>query len=212
MSEHRFRRRAGALSLVALFPALLVSTAIDPLGDSHDNATQLHNAIGHSGAVVASAGFELLAAALAPVAVLWLVQLVHDRGRVLANIGGVLGVAGSLGMALIGVHQLFVAALADTDPAHGSAALDRLDHLAGPVVVLFFGVPVALVLLAVAARRAHLVPTWVPAVAGLFFIADFTPIPEAEIIQLLLGLAAFGTIALRTLRAPTWNAKPVAAS
>jgi predicted membrane channel-forming protein YqfA (hemolysin III family) len=212
MPDHSFRRRAGALSLVALFPALLVSTAIDPLGDNHDNTTQLHNAIGHSGAVVASAALELLAAALAPVAVLWLVQLVNDRGRVLANIGGVLGIAGALGMALIGLHELFIAALADTDPAHGTAILDRLDHLAGPVVVLFFGVPIALVLLAIAAHRAHLVPTWVPALAGLFFIADFTPIPEAEIIQLLLGLAAFGTIAFRALRTPTWSTEPAAAS
>ena len=212
MSQHGFRRRAGALSLVALFPALLASTAIDPLGDNHDNATQLHNAVGHSGAVVASAAFELLAAALAPVAVLWLVQLVNGRGRVLANIGGVLGVAGSLGMALIGVHQLFIAALADADPAHGTAVLDRLDHLAGPIVVLFFLVPVALVLLAVAARRARLVPSWVPGVAGLFFIADFTPLPEAEIIQLLLGLAAFGTIALRASRGRAWDPEPAVAS
>jgi hypothetical protein len=212
MPEHSFRRRAGALSLVALFPALIVSTAIDPLGDNHHNASQLHNAIGHSGAVVASAAFELLAAALAPIAVLWLVQLVNDRGRVLANIGGVLGIAGSVGMALIGVHQLFIAALADADPAHGTAVLNRLDHLAGPVVALFFGVPIALVLLAIAAHRAHLVPTWVPAVAGLFFIADFTPIPESEIIQLLLGLTAFGAIALRALRTPNWNTEPAPAS
>lgn len=207
MSDHRFRQRAGALALVALFPALLISTAVDPLGDNHDNATQLHNAIGHSGAVVASAAFELLAAALAPVAVLWLVQVVHDRGRVLANIGGVLGIAGSVGMALIGIHQLFIAALADADPTHGTAVLNRLDHLAGPAVALFSGVPIALVLLAIAAHRARLVRAWVLIAAGLFFVADFTPIPGAEIIQLLLGLATFGVIALR---ASTRHVQPTA--
>jgi hypothetical protein len=210
MSDSNFRQRAGALSLVALFPALLVSTAIDPLGDSHDNASQLHNAIGHSGAVAASAGFELLAAALAPVAVLWLVGLVRDRGRVLANVGGVLGMLGAVGMNLIGVHQLFIAALADRDRANGVAVLDRLDHLAGPVVVLFFFVPAALFLLALAARRAGLVPTWVPVVAAFFFFADLAPLPGVEIVQLLLGLAAFGTIAARALRGPSPSLQPAA--
>lgn len=212
MTENTFRRRAGAVSLVALFPVLLLSTAIDPLGDSHDNASQLHHAVGHSGAVVASAMLELLAAALAPVAVLWLVQLVTGRGRVLANVGGVLGILGSVGMTLIGIHQIFVAALADADPAHGVAVLDRLDHLVGPLPVLFFGVPVALVLLAIAARRAELVPAWVPALAGLFFVADFFPIPGAETIQLVLGLVAFGAIALRGLRPGKWQAETAAVS
>lgn len=211
MNESRFRRAAGAVCLVALFPLLIVSTAIDPLGDNHNNATQLHKAVGHTGAVVASASFELLAAALAPVAILWLVQLVRARGRVLANVGGVVGIVGAVGMALIGVHQFFVAALAEADPGRGTAVLDRLDHLAGPIVVLFFGVPVALVLLAVAARLAGLVATWVPVVAGLFFVADFLPIPGAEVLQLLLGLAAFGTIAVTALRRPAWSARPAAA-
>ena len=211
MSESNFRRYAGALSPVGLFIALLASTALDPLGDNHHNAVQLHKAAGHSGAVVASAAFELIAAALAPVAVLWLVQLVRGRGRTLANVGGVLGILGSVGMTTIGVHQLFVAALADADPAHGTAVLDKLDHLAGPLPVLFFLVPIALVLLALAVHRAGLVAAWVPAAAGLFFLIDFTPIPGHEVIQLVIGLAVFATISLRGARTPLVRVQPAIA-
>lgn len=201
MPVSNFRRRVGALSTIGLFAALIASTIVDPLGDNHDNAVQLHKATGHSSAVVASAALELVAAALAPVAVLWLVQLVRGRGARLANVSGGVGIAGSLGMAMIGVHQFFVAALADADPAHGVAVLDRLDHLVGPVPLLFFGVPVALVLLAVAVYRAGLAPRWVPALAVVFFVIDFLPVPGAEAIQLVLGLIVFGSISARALRA-----------
>lgn len=202
MPESSFRRYAGAIAPAVMFVALLVSTALDPLGENHDNAVQLGKAVGHSSAVVASAAFELIAAALAPVAVLWLVQLVRGRGRTLATIGGVLGVLGAVGMTLIGIHQLFIAALADTDRARGVAVLDKLDHLAGPLPILFFLTPIALVLLAVAIHRAGLVSVWVPAAAGLFFVIDFVPIPGAEVIQLLLGLAVFAAIAFNALRTP----------
>lgn len=211
MPERTFRSRAGAFSVVGLFVALLASTAVDPLGDNHDNAVQLHKAAGHTGAVVASAALELIAAAFAAVAVLWLVQLVRGRGSTLANAGGALGVLGSVGMAMIGVHQILVAALAEADPARGVAVLDRLDHLAGPAPVLFFFVPVALVLLAVAVHRAGLVPGWVPALAGVFFVLEFLPLPGAEVAQLVLGLVAFGTIAARGLRGGEPRLEPAVA-
>jgi hypothetical protein len=211
MTVSSFRRWAGPASPIALFVALLVSTAFDPLGDNHDNAVQLHKATGHSGAVVASAAFELVAAAVTPVAVLWLVQLVRGRGRGLANAGGVLGVAGAVGMTMIGVHQLFVAALADVDASNGVTVLNKLDHLVGPLPVLFFFVPLALVLLAIAVHRAGLVPLWVPVAAGVFFVVEFTPIPGAELIQLLVGLGVFATIALRSLQASQLHAAPAGA-
>lgn len=202
MPDSNLRRWTAAISPTALFVALLASTAIDPLGDKHNNTVQLQKAAGHSGAVVASAAFELLAAALAPVAVLWLVQLARGRGRTLASVGGVLGLAGAVGMTTIGVHQLFIAALADAAPAHGVAVLNKLDHLVGPLPLLFFLTPLALVLLAVAINRAGIVPVWIPAAAAVFFLIDFTPIPGAELIQLLLGLTVFATITLRALRTP----------
>ena len=65
--------------------------------------------------------------------------------------------------------------------------------------MLFFALPVALAMLAVADVRAGLVPRWVIPVAVLFVLADFVPAPGAEIVQMVLGLAAFGRIAYRIL-------------
>ncbi len=56
--------------------------------------------------------------------------------------------------------------------------------------MLFFALPVALTLLAVADVRARLVPRWVIPAAVLFLLAGFVPATAAGIGQLLLGLTA----------------------
>jgi hypothetical protein len=63
------------------------------------------------------------------------------------------------------------------------------------LTVLFFALPVALAMLAIAAVRGGLAPRWVIPAAVLFVLADFAPVPGAEIVQMALGLAAFGRIA-----------------
>jgi hypothetical protein len=78
--------------------------------------------------------------------------------------------------------------------------LTRLDHIASALPLLFFALPVALTLLALANVRAGLAPRWVIPVAVLFALADFVPVPGAELFQMALGLAAFGRIAYRILR------------
>jgi len=189
-----FRRRAGAATIVAFFLVLLAGTLIEPT-DSHANADQLRAAALHSGAAQAAAWCEILAGVLAPVVVLTLMHIVRGRGAALAHTGGILGILGSVGGTLIGLHGLFIVALANQGGATGSAVLARLDHIAPAITVLFFALPVALVLLAVAAVRGGYAPRWVIAVAVLFLLCDFAPVPGAEIIQMVLGLAAFGRIA-----------------
>ena len=189
-----FRRRAGAGTIVAFFLVLLAGTLIAPT-DSHANADQLRAAALHPGAAQAAAWCEILAGVLAPVVVLTLMHIVRDRGRAVANVGGVLGILGSAGSTLIGLHGLFIGALAGQGHATGIAVLGRLDHVASGVPVLFFVLPVALVLLAVAVFLAGYAPRWVIPVAVLFLLADFAPVPGAEIVQIVLGLAAFGRIA-----------------
>ncbi len=193
-SAAAFRRRAGAASIVAFFGVLLAGTLIEPT-DSHANADQLRAAALHSGAAQATAWCEILTGVLAPVVVLTLMHIVRGRGVVLAHAGGILGLLGSIGGTLVGLHGLFIVALAGQDHATGMAVLARLDHIAGGVPVLFFALPVALVLLAVAAVRGGYAPRWVVPVAVLFLLGEFAPLPGAEIVQLALGLAAFGRIA-----------------
>ena len=76
-----------------------------------------------------------------------------------------------------------------------TAVLDRLNHIAPAITVLFFALPVTLTMLAVATARGGLAPRWVIPVAVLFLLTDFAPVPGAEIVQFALGLAAFGRIA-----------------
>ncbi len=194
----RFRRRAGASTIVAFFVALLAATVLEPT-DSHANADQLRAAAAHPGAMQATAWLEIIAGVLAPVVVLTLMHVVRGRGSRLAHVGGVLGVLGSVGMALIGLHRLFVVALAQQG---GSAAsvLDRLDRLAPAIIVLFFVLPIAFVLLAGAIVRAGLAPRLVLAGAAVFLVADMVPLPGAEFVQLALGLVTFGWIAGRIIR------------
>ena len=187
-----FRRRAGAGAIIAFFFLLLASALLEPT-DSHSNGDQLRAAAAHSGAMQAASWCEILAGVLAPVVVLTLMHIVRGRGVVLAHVGGILGILGSVSGALIGLHGLFVVALAGRGDA--TAVLDRLDHIAPAITVLFFALPVALAMLAIAAVRGGLAPRWVIPAAVLFVLADFAPVPGAEIVQMALGLAAFGRIA-----------------
>jgi hypothetical protein len=59
--------------------------------------------------------------------------------------------------------------------------------------------PLAWILLSGAAARAGLVSRWVVAGMIAFAVSDSLPIPAAEEIQGLIGVVAFGAIALRLL-------------
>lgn len=203
-----FRRRAGAGTIVAFFCVLLASTLIEPT-DSHANRDQLRAAALHSGAMQAASWCEIVAGVLAPVVVLTLMHIVRGRGVVLAHVGGILGILGSASGALIGLHGLFFVALAGRSDA--TAVLDRLDHIAPAIIVLFFALPVALTMLAIAAVRGGLAPRWVIPVAVLFLLCEFAPLPGAEIVQMALGLAAFGRIAgtILGMSDAEWESAPV---
>ena len=55
---------------------------------------------------------------------------------------------------MIGLHSLFIVALADNGGGAGNAVLTRFHQIAPAIIVLFFALPVALTLLAVANVRA----------------------------------------------------------
>ncbi len=205
-----FRRRAGATAIIALFCLLLASTLLEPTG-STANSDQLRAAAAHPAAMQASAWCEILAGMLAPVVVITLMHIVRRRGVVLAHVGGILGILGSAGGTMIGLHSLFIVALAQDGGGAGNAALTRLDHIA-PVIPVLFALPVALTLLAVADVLAGLAPRWVIPVAVLFLLAGFAPVPGADFIQIALGLAAFGRIAYCILRMTDaeWESGPAA--
>jgi hypothetical protein len=194
------RRTVCALALPALPLTLLAGTLISPT-DSTTNAVQLRAAAAHGSAWGAAALLELLATALMPLAVAAVVHVVRRRGAALANIGGVLGILGTVGMAAIAFRHLFIYGLAGIEPTAALRTLDRVDHSFGAVALpLMFAGPIAFVILAAAATRARVAPRWIPVGAFIFFVSDMVPIPGAEVVQMLVGLATFGTLALGILR------------
>ena len=194
------RRRACALALPGIPLALLAGALVSPT-DSIDNAVQLRAAADHAGRWQGAAVLELLTAALFPLAAAGIVHVVRRRGSALAHVGAVAAGLGTLGMTSIALRHLFIYGLTAADRQGALHALDRLDNHAGAIAFpLMVAGPLAWILLAGAAARAGLVPRWVVGGAIAFAIADSLPIPAAEEIQSLIGVVAFGTIALRLLR------------
>lgn len=189
------RRLVCALALPAFPLALLAGSLVSPT-DSTDNAVQLRAASAHGTAWAAAAAFELLAAAVMPLAVAAVVHAVRGRGAALATAGGALGVLGTVGMAGIAFRHVFVYGMSTIGQAQALHALDRVDHAFGPVILpLMFLGPIAFVVLAAAAARARIAPRWVPVGAFLFFVADLLPLPGAEVVQQLIGIATFVVLA-----------------
>ena len=195
-----FRRRACALALPGISLALLVGSLISPT-DSTDNAPQLRAAAAHGARWDVAAFCELLAAVLFPVAAAGVASVVRQRGATLATVGAALAGLGSIGMASIGLRHLFIYGLATTPQETALHVLDRIDHAAGLVILpCMFAGPLALIVVVSAAARADYVPVWTIGAAVLFFISDSLPIPAAEEIQGLVGIATFAVVALRLFR------------
>lgn len=194
------RRRACALALPGIPLALLVGSLVSPT-DSNDNAAQLHAAAAHAARWQGAALLELLTAALFPLAAGGVVHVVRRRGAGLAHAGALFAGLGTLGMASIALRHLFIYGLTAADQQTALRVLDRLDSHAGVVAMpLMIAGPLAWIVLAGAAARAGIAPRWIVVGMVAFAFVDNFPIPAAEEVQGLIGLATFGAIALRLLR------------
>jgi hypothetical protein len=193
------RRRACALALPSIPLVLLIGTLVSPT-DSIDNAAQLRAAAAHAGRWQAAALLELLTAALFPLAAAGIVHLVRRRGAALAHVGALFAGLGTLGMTAIALRHLFIYGLTAADQTTALRVLDRLDTHAGAAAMpLMIAGPLAWIALAGAAARAGYVSRWVVLGAVAFAVADMLPIPAAEELQGLIGIATFGTISVRML-------------
>jgi hypothetical protein len=203
----RFRRRACAIALPGIPTVLLVGTLIAPT-DSTRNGVQLRAAAAHGVRWNLAAFCELLAAALFPLAAVGVARVVRERGCGLATVGSALAGLGSIGLAAIGLRHLFIYGLATAPQNAALHALDRLDHAAGPVIFpCMLAGPVALLVLVVSAARAGYLTRWAIAGTVLFFVADMLPIPAAEEIQGLAGIATFVFVAMRLLARDTTESR-----
>jgi hypothetical protein len=192
------RRWAGALALPAFFLTLVGATLADPLDDAAGGATQVREAAGHLAAVKLTFAFELLAAVLLIAATMGIVGAVRGRGSGLVTGGSVLGVLGGVGLAAIGTSHVYLAALAASGTPDGAAILSARDAVAGPLALLFFAAPLAVVFLCAAVVRAGLAPWPLLVVVGAFVVLELVPTPFGELPALIAGLVA-GTWAASAL-------------
>ncbi len=197
------RRWAGALSLPLLFATLVGATFADPLDDRAAAVEQARQATGHLPQLQLTFLFELLAAALMIAVTMTVVGVVRGRGSAVANAGAVLGTLGGVGLSLIAMAHVYLYAIVASGTADGAAVLAARNAGAGFVTPLFFAAPLALVVLAVAAVRARLVPWPVLVIIGVFLVLEVMPLlPGGELFPLLAGLVAYTWIALRIISRP----------
>jgi hypothetical protein len=191
------RRLAPTAALPGIPLVLLLGSLISPT-DSTDNSTQLRAAAAHAARWDAAAFFELTGALLFPLAAVACTRVLPERGRAAATVGAALAGLGSIGLASIGLRHLFIYGLATAPQATALNVLSRVDHVAGAAIVpCMFAGPIALIVLTFAVARAGLASRLAIAGAVLFFISDSLPIPAAEEIQGVIGIATLGYVALR---------------
>ncbi|HEY3530565.1 MAG TPA: hypothetical protein VGK78_15575 [Nocardioides sp.] len=158
------RTRAGLTALVGGAVLLALSRLLTTEGGSP--ADRLHQMNGQDVRVTASALLAIAGfAALVP-GFLTVVATVRGRGGVLATIGGALVVLGGVGFGVL--SSIDLSTLAATHVDSGQAMRDylhQLDVSPGVLVVTPFAVIGYLIgpfLVTLAARRAGVVPPWLP--------------------------------------------------
>jgi hypothetical protein len=204
------RRWAGALCLPLFFVALIGASIADPVEDGTATpAEQLRQAAAHLGRLQTTFLLELSAAALFLAATIAIVGRLRGPGSGLANAGAVLGLLGGVGMTMIAVGHVFLHALAASGSSDGVRILAARDAAAGPLPLLFFAAPFAIVLLCGAAVRGGLAHWPLLVVAGALLVLEYVPSPLGELPSLVCGLVAYSWIALALVIGDGWEVEPL---
>jgi hypothetical protein len=197
------RRWAGALSLPLFFLALIGASVADPVDDETATpAGQLRQAAAHLGRLQTAFVLELVAALLFLAATAAVVGRLRGRGAGLANAAAVLGLLGGAGLTMISVGHIYLHALAASGTSDAVRVLAARDSAAGPLPLLFFAAPFAIVILCGAAVRGGLARWPLLVVAGAFLVLEFVPSPLGEVPSLVCGLVAWSWIAVTLVPGP----------
>lgn len=201
---YRLRRTVGALCLPATFLVILIGTPLlDPLDDSADEATTLHQALGHAGQIAGLGWAEILTAILSIAGLMTVVGAVRTRGAGWANATGVITVLSAGGLIGIAMNHFLVSGL--TSSSLGAAqrveALKQFHSAGGPVVVLIMLSVLGFVAAAVAAWRSGLSSRLVLVPAAALLVVSFAPGEASEYASAAAGLVTTAWIARDLLRA-----------
>ncbi len=184
-------------------PLLLVAgNLLGTPGDS-DSAPYLTQLATSAGAEQVSVLCFLLGFTLFVPGVFGLLPFITRRGATLATIGAWLAAVGVMAYAGLTTTGIANIGLAQSLPVPQAAhVVDQLQSLtaAGVVFALGLGLPVGVVVMAIALRRAGRTPLWVPIVTAVgFLVVMAVESTLGGIVGDLLLLASLGYVGLRLL-------------
>ena len=198
----RLRRTSTGIALV-LAPLLLIAgNLLTTAGDSASPAWITKVATSAGGEQISIICFLLGFTAFIPAA-FGLLGMVGRRGSLLGTLGAWLAAIGLMafaGLETSGVANIGVARSLPT--AQAVRVITAMENVgaAGVIFLLGLGLPVGLILVACAVRRARLVPLWMPIIAALgLLVVMFLESTIGGIVGDLLMLASFGYVGVRLL-------------
>jgi hypothetical protein len=175
------RKTVAGVCLIGFPFAGLASTLVGPPAPGNKAADVYATMAAHGGAVFAAGLIFMLSAILLVPATVGMVHLLRDRGVVLAHIGGallLLGAFGHMGLAMI---QMIASRVPHAgDRAALVATIGRFGPVFGAVLPLVFALAPGLILMAIALRRARLVPLWVMVGTIVTVLADVAGVSQSK--------------------------------
>lgn len=205
--SRRRRQRTIALATAGTALTLLISEALDPVGDgTAENFVAAATA--RQGTMIASALLLLVSAILLVPAIVGIVKLLPHRGSGLGHAGAVLLTLGAFGHAMAATFYLVISAM-PSSPIGAQRTTQLIEHLnnsptLAPAFILITAFALGLLFSFIALHRAGAIPAWVlGAVIGAAAIEVLAPGDVAAIamVKQALTLIAFAYLALVHWRA-----------
>lgn len=162
--SRRRRPRTIALATAGTAATLLISDALDPVGDgTAENFVAAATA--RQGMMVASALLLLLSSVLLVPAIVGIVKLLPHRGSGLGHAGAVLLTMGAFGHAMVATFYLVTSAM-PASPIGAQRSTELIEHLnnspnLAPAFVFIMAFALGLLLCFIGLYRASAIPAWV---------------------------------------------------
>ncbi len=215
-----FRRTVAGLSLIAA-PVLFAAAEILTPQPSGSAAAQLASFAQQRDQLLAGVLCGLASSMLFVPALFGLLQQIRNKGMVYAHLAAAMIIYGLVaGAALGGINVMFwVMTKPGMNRGAMASLLDGLEHgsaaLGAPLLAGHYLFALGIVLLGIAAWRAHLVPRWAAILVALFPVADVALSPAGDISSLVsdaIGIAGFAALGLHLLAMPDreWDTTPAA--
>lgn len=201
-----FRRTATALCMIVAPLVILAGTLIQPTSEGDEVREWLPELAEDPGRNDAATTLFVVGFVLLLPAILGLIHLVRERGVVLAHIGGVLAVLGTVMYPVLFSTTFSDLSLAENLPVDQAVkAQEGTEDYVGVYFVFIpaiFGWTIGLILLSIGVVRARVAPVWFLVLIVLGNVAIFAGNQESTIVAAIGGVlftVAFGSVGLKVL-------------